>query len=354
MERIARALAMTRCAYEMLRTTCLVLMTALFVCGHSSGATTTTPMNPHSRMKAIPTFTLANMSPPFLEHAYFEGHDIHPFQADAASFNLANAWWLAEASTLAYAHEAFAAEWFKKAGFDDVRLFDKGSTQCYVVSNREFAVVAFRGSEISRRAGAFDVRVFVAHLMTNADVWLAEWPNGGKVHRGFRNALDEVWDGLSTHLTALQRGGRKIWMTGHSLGAALATLAADRFGEIQGVYTFGSPRVGNRRFKENYRARTYRVVNGNDVVARVPPPGFYAHVGDAKFIDHRGIIRDKPAESARPVAPSEAERGEHASNGNDHTSKATFFVPDAVTDHVPVLYAVMIWNSLVDGRPNPK
>ena len=61
----------------------------------------------------IPAFTLADLAPPFLEHAYFEGHDLRPFQPDASSFNLANAWWLAEASTLAYADEAFSAEYFK-------------------------------------------------------------------------------------------------------------------------------------------------------------------------------------------------------------------------------------------------
>jgi pimeloyl-ACP methyl ester carboxylesterase len=293
------------------------------------------------------------MSPPFLKHAYFEGHDIYPFQAHATTFSLVNAWWLAEASTLAYADEAFATERFRMAGLEDVRLFDKGSTQCYVANNREFAVVAFRGSEILRRGG-LDGRVVVAHLMTNADVWLADWPNGGKVHRGFRNALDDVWDDLYVYLTKLQGGGRQIWMTGHSLGAALATLAADRFGAVRGVYTFGSPRVGNRRFKETYRIRAYRFVNGNDIVARVPPPGFYAHVGDAKFIDHEGIIRDRPAETAHPSIPSESEalRRERAPNRNDQISQPVHFLADAVTDHVPVLYAIQIWNSLVAGRPH--
>ena len=68
-------------------------------------------------------------------------------------------------------------------------------------------------------------------------------------------------------------------MTGNSLGAALATLAADRYGNVQGVYTFGSPKVGNDVFKEKFIVKTYSIVNNKDIVTRVPPPGIYKHVG---------------------------------------------------------------------------
>ena len=343
---------MIRCPSERSRTSCLVLVAAGLLCGSAFAAMISTEraMNPYARKKEIPAFTLADLAPPFLEYAYFEGHDLRPFQPDASSFNLANAWWLAEASTLAYADEAFAAEWFRKAGLDEVRFFDKRSTQCFVASNREFAVVAFRGSEVWRRRGANDGHDLTADLMTNADFWLANWTRGAKVHRGFKNALDEVWEDLFPYLAALQRRGCKIWMTGHSLGAALATLAADRYGEVQGVYTFGSPRVGNRRFKENYSIRAYRFVNGNDMVARVPPPGFYVHVGEPRFIDHEGSIRDRPAESALAVSPCGGECGEKFSLEKNNLPKTPVFVPDAVIDHVPLLYAVLIWNNLVDVR----
>lgn len=327
-----------------------MLVVWLLVCGNASGAMISTErsMNPYPRKKEIPVFTWANLAPPYLDHAYFGGYESHPFKADAASFDLANAWWLAEASTLAYADEAFAVEWFKKAGLDDVRFFDKGSTQCFVASNREFALVAFRGSEVWRRRGKADIGVVAADFMTNADVWLTDWPKGGKVHRGFKNALDEVWDDLFTYLTALQRGGRKIWMTGHSLGAALATLAADRFGEVQGVYTFGSPRVGNRRFKENYSIRTYRFVNGSDIVTKIPPSGFYVHVGEPRFIDREGKIRFRPDENVSGPPPCGINCEEAASLENNNSPKAPVLVPNSVLDHVPLLYAVLIWNHLVD------
>lgn len=322
----------------------------LLVCGSASGAMISTErsMYPYPRKKEIPAFTWANLAPPYLDHVYFEGHDIRPFKADAASFNLANAWWLAEASTLAYADEAFAVEWFKKAGLDNIRFFDKRSTQCFVASNREFAVVAFRGSEVWRRRDKADIRVVAADFMTNADFWLTDWPNGGKVHRGFKNALDEVWEDLFAYLTELQRGGRKIWMTGHSLGAAMATLAADRYGEVQGVYTFGSPRVGDRRFKENYSIRTYRFVNGSDIVTKIPPSGFYVHVGEPTFIDREGKIRFRPDKNVSEPAPCGINCEEAASLENNNSPKAPVLVPNSVLDHVPLLYAVLIWNHLVD------
>lgn len=330
---------------------CILVIGSVSLFDKASGAMITTErfMNSNLRKKEVPVFTWANLAPPYLEHAYFADHDLRPFQADAASFNQANAWWLAEASTLAYADEAFAVEWFKKAGLDTVRFFDKNSTQCFVASNREFAVVAFRGSEVWKRKGKTDTRVVAADFMTNADFWLTDWPRGGKVHRGFKNALDEVWEELFAYLTALQRGGRKIWMTGHSLGAALATLAADRYGEVQGVYTFGSPRVGDLRFKEGYSNRAYRLVNGSDIVTKIPPSGFYMHVGELRLIDRKGKIAIQPTEKISRPPSGGVNVGGAGSFENKNPHKASVFVPDAVSDHVPLLYAILIWNHLVDA-----
>ena len=63
---------------------------------------------PQPAKKAIPRITFQNLSPPFKDYDYFQGHQEYPFQVQATSFNLVNAWWLAEASTLVYADEDFA------------------------------------------------------------------------------------------------------------------------------------------------------------------------------------------------------------------------------------------------------
>ena len=75
---------------------------------------------------------------------------------------------------------------------------------------------------------------------------LTESGQGGKVHRGFKHALAEVWEekGLFEYIKSRDTSNRTIWFTGHSLGAALATLAANRYGKAQGLYTFGSPAWG--------------------------------------------------------------------------------------------------------------
>lgn len=303
------------------------------------------PTGPAPAKKEIPIFSLAALSPPFVDFTYFAGNAAYPFQPEAAAFSPVNAWWMAEASTLAYAHPEFAAERFATAGLHDVLFLDRRSTQCYVASNAAYAVVAFRGSEVWRRPGAGDGHDRSADLLTNADVRLVEWPHGGKVHRGFRDALDEVWDDLLPCLTRLQRRGCRIWMTGHSLGAALATLAADRFGAVQGVYTFGSPRVGNRAFSERYTTPTFRIVNGNDIVTRLPPDGFYAHVGEPRYIDRDGNVRAGPVTPAAVPLSRGCEGRLFTQRGTD--PRSPFLVPDAVIDHVPTLYAILMWNHVV-------
>ncbi len=120
------------------------------------------------------------------------------------------------------------------AGFQEVEYFDGKATQCYLVSNEKYAVVAFRGSEAKLRDGDSNVGHIFADWMANFNFAPEPWEQGGKVHRGFKGALDEIWDDLEEHISYLQKNNRKIWMTGHSLGAALATLAADRYGNVQG------------------------------------------------------------------------------------------------------------------------
>ena len=101
---------------------------------------------------------------------------------------------------------------------------------------------------------------------------------GGRVHRGFANALGEIWDDVSTRIQARCGDGRRLWITGHSLGGALGTLAACRLSQIEPrqsvamVYTFGAPRVGDRVFAERYPVRHFRFENRNDLIAYLCPP----------------------------------------------------------------------------------
>jgi pimeloyl-ACP methyl ester carboxylesterase len=90
-----------------------------------------------------------------------------------------------------------------------------------------------------------------------------------------------------------------VWFCGHSLGAALATLAADRYPATRGVCTFGCPRVGDNTFAAAFNAnranKTLRYVNHHDVVTHVPAPLFgYKHVNQRQFIARDGAVSGTP------------------------------------------------------------
>jgi triacylglycerol lipase len=299
--------------------------------------------------KKIPKITLKNLSPPYLGYNYFQDVKKYGFQFNATSFNLINAWWLAEVSTLVYAGKGFVRTQFNRAGLQELKYFKNHSTECYVASNDKFAIVAFRGSEIWRKREEFDLKEVIGELKTDIDIWLTDWQQGGKVHRGFKEALEEVWPDLLPYVRKLYQKGCKIWITGHSLGGALATLFASRFNNTQGVYTFGSPRVGNEVFKKNFEVKIYRIVNNDDIVPRVPLPIRYVHVGELKFIDSDGIIRDKIIKNKQPI--DDFHDDPLGFENTNQRKKNTFkgFIPVPFQDHVPLLYALHIWNNIVEN-----
>ena len=296
----------------------------------------------------LPEVKWDTIAPPYPNYSYFRESNLHPFRHRANIFDVVNAWWLIEASTLAYSKEEFARERFAQAGLTEVELFSGPGTQCYVAGNDHFVIVAFRGTEIRPREGKTGFQNIVADIMTDCDILLEPSGQGGKVHRGFKEALDEVWQKkkLLAYIRGKDNGRRTIWFTGHSLGGALATLAADRYGNVRGLYTFGSPRVGDHHFKSDFHVSAYRIVNNNDIVARVPPEGLYRHVGNLKYIDGEGALHDNPS---RWEALTHGIRGEISylfnSIGQIRSGFASL-IPDDIIDHVPILYATHLWNNI--------
>jgi hypothetical protein len=301
------------------------------------------------RKKNIPAITFKNLSPPYKAYDYFQNSKFVPFEHKASSFSPINAWWLAEASTLVYADEAFVRQRFKEAGLKRVIFFNRSGTQCFIASNSRFAIVVFRGSEIWKRNERFDPRQIISDFKTNIDIRLSYWIRGGKVHSGFKSALESVWDDMLPEIQRLQDQDVSVWVTGHSLGAALATLAADRLEDVKGLYTFGSPRVGDKEFQKRFSLSAFRVVNSRDIVANVPPKGRYRHVGELVFIDRKGVIQNRllsAEESDDASCPEDSKAFGHAVG--DKKSASEVFVPSLIRDHVPLLYAVFLWNGLVE------
>jgi len=308
--------------------------------------------------KEIPAITFKNLSPPYMDYEYFQNHEFFPFQYKASVFSLVNAWWLSEASTLVYADEAFVKQRFSEAGLKRVKFFNHSGTQCFIAANNRFAIVAFRGSEIWKRNERFDPNQIIADFKTNIDIRLSDWIRGGKVHSGFKAALDDVWEMMLPEIKNLEAQGIKIWVTGHSLGAALATLAADRLQDVQGLYTFGSPRVGDEEFQSRFQLKAFRVVNGNDIVTSMPAKNPYHHVGKLTFIDPKGGIEDWPGFTEESDGTPSCMDPSNASESGKESQKfdSSVFIPSWIRNHVPLLYSILLWNELVEKAeiPSPR
>lgn len=153
-----------------------------------------------------------------------------------------------------------------KKVLEDVQEFKVEHTEFQIGKYKDYIIVAFQGSH--GYADWFD----------NLNFKKLHLNNGIKIHEGF---FDQYITILSTLYVELQKFDlKKIIFTGHSLGGALATLASifyknDFYYERLEVFcvTFGSPRVGNRKFAKNFNDYvdvSLRYVNGEDSVTKVP------------------------------------------------------------------------------------
>eukprot|EP00435_Cladocopium_sp_Y103_P058486 s635_g20.t1 len=108
------------------------------------------------------------------------------------------------------------------------------------------------------------------------------------VHKGFLDAYFTISSAAISWLERAGRPGRCLRIAGHSLGAVLATFFAvdvtGRGWQIEGVVTFGSPRLGRNGFRQFYRKLnlhhcTMRFTNQSDFVPCVPPSSWgFEHV----------------------------------------------------------------------------
>jgi len=268
---------------------------------------------------------------PKLEHPYLHAAREHPCRR-LGEFHPANAWWLAELVLLAYVpDEEFVRGVLGRAGFTDVQVVEFGSTHALLADD----IVAFRGTD--------DLH----DLLTDLDAGLVPARDSGghgRVHRGFQAALELVWSEVADRIS-----GREVFFAGHSLGAALATLAGSRHPRTRAVYTYGSPRVGDAAFGDSLSAPIYRIVNNNDVVTRLPPPLGYRHVGELQYLDDGGELRRDPELLERM---REQLRG-HGARLKDNLRRwlagdLDALPYDSLIDHSPVHYAVHLANNLAD------
>lgn len=211
-----------------------------------------------------------------------------------------NAYWMARLSNVIYKkrsdddehpdEEAILQDLkTEDSGFVSVKGANKNSAQAALIEHKDYLCMAFRGTNE------------LADWLDNINAF-RESVLFGEFHRGFWNSVEDVWDVIHGEYKRLrEEKKRPLFFTGHSLGGAMATVAASRFLHqdlpFTSVYTYGQPRALSRGTSRIYNAeagrRHYRFQNNEDIVTRVPARLMgYSHVGTCLYIDSNKQIHD--------------------------------------------------------------
>lgn len=167
------------------------------------------------------------------------------------------------------------------------KFFDHSNAQaCAYQHDKDNIVICFRGTQPAQ----------LSDIVADLKSWQVDSETDGEVHAGFKGEVDKLWDHILAYSKMKSSEGKHVIITGHSLGAAMATIVASRLkalGRTVTLYTFGSPRVGDHTWAKQFEdIEAYRFVNNNDIVTGVPPYGFFTHIGELKYINYYGNIRD--------------------------------------------------------------
>ena len=314
------------------------------------------------------------------DYDYFEESHLYPFNYSAQGFDNINAWRLSDSAFLAYTSNSFAKQQFEKLGLNKFQPFSKGSTQCYVANNDEYSILSFRGTEIQDSNGIQDFIIDIRFNLTESLI-------GGKVHDGFKEALDLIWyenSGLHEYLQQLitENPTIKLWFTGHSLGAALAVLAAGRFRHFQGLYTYGCPKIGNSEFTNSFplKSNFYRFVNNSDLIPDlpftdpvvsqtttndipfikdfglpripIPIPKFpeqYQQIGELKYFDRDGNLASRTDSLDIFFDRVLGTTNNLVGSASNLMQLRLANFPASIADHAPIFYSVNTRNSFVDS-----
>lgn len=149
--------------------------------------------------------------------------------------------------------------------FKLIKTFDKQGTQAILVDAEDYFVLSFRGTEAESLS---DIKSDAKANIVKCSV------SNGNIHAGFRDAFNYIRRDVEEEINKKEYADKPLFITGHSLGGALATVATKFLmhkGGLAACYTFGSPRVGNDDWVNNIKTPIHRVVNAADSVTMLPP-----------------------------------------------------------------------------------
>jgi len=213
---------------------------------------------------------------------------------------------------------------------------DVDGAQAYVMSDSKDVLIACRGTEPTQ----------INDILADLKMFPVKHHVSGRVHRGFYAEYNKVIPGIKEALTKHNKKGDKtVWVTGHSLGGAMAVLVAAELRPNGGLHTFGQPRVGNAEFlKALDGIKYYRYRNNNDAVTAVPPSFLlFRHGGVLRYINTYGNIR--PA--------TWLQRFKDKCRGHWMALKS-FNLIDGFADHSMGLYHEYLYNMDDNGEQLPK
>ena len=187
----------------------------------------------------------------------------------------------AHIASITYEDAKAAKPKFKALGYTVVEFFDIDNAQAYLLKGSDGThVLSFRGTEVTEPSDVLADLTFGKNIEAI----------GGKIHVGFKGEINKLWPTLEKAMANID----SLYVTGHSLGAAMATIAAGRMqAKVIALVTFGSPRVGNKEFVNALKIQHYRVHNNCDDVTKVPFSlmGF-AHHGTHVYMNYYGEFRN--------------------------------------------------------------
>ena len=217
--------------------------------------------------------------------AYFDHLNYFPPPVKRAAYSDRTAWIMAKCSEAAYRSGNELYEKLASGKFVEITTFNNPDTdtQAFLAFADDFAVLAFRGTEKNLRDIWTDLNARFYRVRDEA------------YHDGFAKAYLSVKEQIQSSLEEITH--KPLYITGHSLGGALATLAAldlER-DSLAACYTFGSPRVGSTKLDWNIKCPVYRVVNATDIVARMPLMLMgYRHVGSLYYLTRKANLLRSP------------------------------------------------------------
>ncbi len=165
---------------------------------------------------------------------------------------------------------------------------------CYHNPSEKITVLAFNGTS---NAADWRTDMDFTLVQDNLHPNKKEKLDLSKIHRGFRNSYltlqKNVEYMIKKYNLKTKEGG--WYITGHSLGAAIATLVAynqhKNFNSQPHVYTFGQPRIGNQAFSRKvndlYLYGAYRITNTSDIISSIPPPIWFNNTYDHVFQEYQ-------------------------------------------------------------------